>query len=271
MDISQPELERLRAQIRDAVVAVLRKRDAVGQPAAGQAASKSVIVLFMGDQMPAAEFFAQVGTLAGQGYRILAALSQSFSQFHGTSILGKLPKGAGLILADNEAQQHDAVRNSEALLAPGLSTNTAAKVALGIEDSVPSRLIRAMLVTGKPVCVGTDMVGHRQLMQDHMPGAPPAVVRIAEDHLHTVQQMGVRFTPGNLAGCVTEILRPEVNDTPERLSRQKPSAKRVFVTAEDVWEATSRGQKEMLVEPGAVVTDQAREYAASRGVVLRER
>lgn len=268
MPISQPELERLRAQIRDVVIAVLRKREAAPtSPPTG----KSVIVLFTSDQLPGDDFFAQISSLASQGYRTVAALSHSFTQFHGTSVMDRLPKGAGLLQADSEIQHRNAMLTADALLAPLLSSNTAAKIALGIEDSLPSRLVRGMLATGKPVCIGTDLPGHRQMLLDHTPGAPPAIVRVAEDHLHSVQQMGVRFASGNLAGCLTDILRPEVNETPERLARQKSPAKREFVTAEDVWNAMSRGQKELLYGRGAVITDEAHEYAASRGIALKER
>ncbi|MGI8906060.1 MAG: hypothetical protein ACR2IE_06175 [Candidatus Sumerlaeaceae bacterium] len=271
MDISQPELERLRAQIREVVIAVLRRREAQG--AAGQAGpeGRTLIVLFTLDLMPGDDFFAEVASLAGQGYRIVAAPSHTFSQFHGNSVLEKLPKGTGLLQANDEKQQSDAVRSADALIAAFVSTNTASKVAAGIEDSMPSRLIRGMLMSGKPVCVATDLSAHRQMIQDGAPGAAHAIVRVADDHLHKLQQMGVRFTSGNLASCIAEIFRPEINETPERLAKQRMAPKRQFITAEDVWNAMSRGQKELLYTPGTVITDEAREYAASRGIVLREK
>jgi hypothetical protein len=274
LDISQTDLEKLRAQIRDVVVAVLRRREQAGSlspsgSALPKATGRSLIVLFTGDQLPADEFFANVATLAGQGYAVIAALSHSFQQVHRSAVMAKLPKGATELTGDESAENHWS-RTAEALVAPHLSSNTVAKLALGIQDSLPSRLLREMLAIGKPVCVATDLVGHRELQQNRAPGAPPALVRIGEDHLHTVQQMGVRFAAGNIASCLTEILRPEINETPERLAKSKPTAKREFVTAEDVWTAMSKGHKDFLYPRNAIVTDQAREYAQSRGITLRE-
>jgi hypothetical protein len=268
LTLSQPELERLRAQIREVVIAVLRKREAAPVVLPG---GKSVIVLFTGNAMPADDFFAQVATLAGQGYTVVAALGRTFEQFNGEKVMERLPKGAVQLDRRCEVRQREAARTAEALVAPSLSTNSAGKIALGLEDNVASRLVRAMLAAGKPVCVGMDLPGHRQLLAEQAPGMPPAMVRVAEDHLHMVQQMGVRFAAGNLANCLTTILTPEVNETPDRLARNKPSPKREFITAEDVWNALAAGKKELLHSPSAIITDEAREYAAMRGVALKSR
>lgn len=251
------ELDKLKAEIRRLVVAALQRLQsgpALLAPVASD--GKPLLVLITGHETPGADFMAQVKSLSGQGFRPVFAVSRTASEnavsFEGASILSH---------EENEAKVRDTARQAVALVAPHLSANTAAKAALGIRDSLPSQLLGYMLEQGKPVCIGAAP----QAMQ----AASPGYQRLQNGHLSTLQQMGVRFVEKGIAECVSELFRPVMNETPERLAKQKPALKREFVTAEDVWAAQSRGAKELVHGANAVVTDQAREYAASRGITLR--
>ena len=100
--------------------------------------------------------------------------------------------------------------------------------------------------------------------------APPPVLRTAEDHLRKLQQLGIQFikTP-SLARVVQNHFTPVVNETPARLARTRPTPKREFVTAEDVWRVASHGGTILTHAHDAVITDQARDQAAMKGIELR--
>ncbi len=267
MDLTQ-DLEQLRNIIRAAVVEVLKQRSASAAVGA-LPGDKQLVLLFTSGQAPSPEFLSGVSALAKLGFRFSAGFSHTFAQLQDVNaLLAKLPPVGNLPLGD-EAAIAGAVRHSLAVVAPCVSENTAAKLSLGIQDSGPSILLAQAIAAGKPVFVACDLPAHRDAFSQRNPGASPVRERIHADHLHALQQMGVQFVPSNLAEAVQAQFTPQVNETPERLAKQRPTPKRQFITAEDVWEAISRGQKELVHPRTAVVTDQAREYADARNFILK--
>jgi hypothetical protein len=261
---------RLRALVREIVVSTLER--AVDTPPTPSATKReSLLLLFMGRNAVEDDFFLQAEYLAGRDHSLAAVFSHSFRNSGNTdSVLARLPRGTAHFDAASESELLSLTRNSRALVAPDLSLNTAAKVVLGIADSIPSFLIQQFLVSGKlavicrdPAAAGTTLFGNHATV-------PPALSRAAEDHLHMIRQLGLRFTPvGGLCDTLASAFHIPVNETPERLARTRTPMKREFITVEDVWKALSQGRKEIVISAGAVVTDEAREYAARSGVAFQ--
>lgn len=268
MEQSPTDIEALRARICEEVIAAVRAMEE--RTTKAPSGRRQVVLLFMSRSMPESDFFAQVATLGKQGFVFGAALSSSFASFNpAAALLANLPSGTRLI-SSAEADLAHAAKAADALIAPTISANTAAKVANGIEDSIPSVLMTDVLLSGKPVCIGRELATFGRSYSEAHPAIPPAMFGTIESNLHKLQHLGVRFVcPAGLAECVAGQFQEFKNETPERLARTRPSPKRVFVTAEDVWEATSGGKKELVHPRDAIVTDQAREYAVTRGIILR--
>jgi hypothetical protein len=87
--------------------------------------------------------------------------------------------------------------------------------------------------------------------------------------LRKLQQIGIQFIDtASLARIVQAHFTPVVNETPARLARTRPTQKREFVTAEDVWRVASHGGKVLNHARDAIITDQARDQAAMKGIEL---
>lgn len=229
------------------------------------------MLLFMGRQLVGEDFYAQIATLSQQGYAFFAAFSRTFcSFFEPQQILPRLPQATQHIISLAERDLVKAATACEGLVTPAVSLNSAAKVASAISDSAPTWLFTEMLLASKPVFVGTDLANAGQVVAGKNTSLPPALASTVENHFHKLQQIGVRFSPvESLALNVASAFRKEVNETPQRLARQRPAYHREFVTVEDVWKALSRGQKELVHPSDAVITDEARDYARNRGIGLR--
>lgn len=270
-------MDQLRERVRAEVIAAVQ-RLGLGVPAKGAAPASQwsggenrLLVLFSSREPVSETFFTQLKALASQNYSFLAVFSRTFTSFHPPQeILAHMPKNTQHVISLAEQELAAAAESCRAVLAPNLSLNTAAKLAVGICDSSPTCIITDALVNGRLVFVARDLAEMSAAVPRQFTAAPPAFVRTAEDHLRKVQQLSVQFVSADaLSSAVIRAFTPVQNETPERLAKTRPIRKREFITAEDVWKVVSRGQKELVHSRDAIVTDQAREYAQSRGVALK--
>lgn len=232
---------------------------------------RRLLALFMSREPASEEYFAQLASLAAQGYAFTAAFSRTFEQTHSIdAVLSMLPpETPRLTGAATEPELLQAGVRCQAVVAHAVSANTAAKVAQGMDDSLPALLLRQALLGGKPVFIGHDLPRLERELAESSPAAPPALIRATVDAFHRLQNVGARFVEsGRLAAEVAAAFHQPVNETPARLARTKPSPRRVFITAEDVWSAAARGLRELPHPPDAIVTDAARDEALARGIQL---
>jgi|GEM_PF-2250415 hypothetical protein len=277
------DMENLRDRVRAEVIAALQALEnsaAVSPPSntpnAATAPTQPPIpvsetaILFTGSQPPSADFMKELSNLAAAGRSFALLLSHTYAQFHDpAATLKLLPAGTRLISPENEVDFAALCAHFTAVIAPHFSTNTTAKIALGIADSAPTRLVASCLAADKPIFVGTDIAALSRDLADQLAAAPPPVLRTAEDHLRKLQQIGIQFIDtASLARIVQAHFTPVVNETPARLARTRPTQKREFVTAEDVWRVASHGGKVLNHARDAIITDQARDQAAMKGIEL---
>lgn len=274
MPVSDAELRQL---VRSLVVAALeRKRGeepAVQATSAATPPAKLLLALFTGSAPLADDFLPQLAFLAAQGFSFGAAFSHTFSATHDVeAVTASLP--ALVLRLDPSSPETELLKTAGAavgLITPTLSGNSSAKVVQGIEDSLPSLMLRRLLLAGRPVFVAQDLPLLERSFTEAHPGATPPLLRSVVDPLHRLQLFGVRFvSPDRMAAEVAALFTVSVNETPARLAKTRSSPKRVFITAEDVSSAASEGRKELVHPADAVVTDAAREAAVARGVALRE-
>jgi len=235
------------------------------------AQSRALLVLFSGTRWPEPIVFDQLTALAQAGHRLTCVLSHSFRSLFGNRMAQSMfAPGISCAAEADEPQLHALTKQADALLVACLSPNSAAKLTLGLADSLPTIALRLALEAGKPVIVAEDSAA---LRQNAVPaGAPPKLRRLAEDAFHGLSEMGVRFVPASELGrAVDAAFFVPVNETPERLAKTRPRKQRMFVTTEDVWKAASQGHKQLVVPEDAVITDEARDQARRVGLeILRQ-
>ena len=265
-------MDALRARVRVEVIAALKalENSAAAPPKPLIPVEETAMVL-TGSQPPSEGFLKELGKLAIAGRSFACVLSHTFAQFVAPEAAAKsLPAGTRIVCIESEADFAAQCEHFTAIIAPRFSINTSAKLALGISDSAPTRLVSICLAAGKPIFVGSDIAALSRELADQLAAAPPPVLRTAEDHLRKLQQLGIQFVEtASLARVVQSHFTPIVNETPARLARTRPTAKREFVTAEDVWRVASHGGIVLTHARDAVITDQARDQAAMKGIELR--
>lgn len=111
------------------------------------------------------------------------------------------------------------VRETDMMLVPTLSMNTAARLALGLMDSLFSTLVLGALLADKPVvaiCDGADPYGNGGLIfSDEFVGSPALRAKMVQN-LSTLIDYGVHLVPEE--GFVPQVMRlmqAEISAAPE--------------------------------------------------------
>lgn len=273
--VREPNPSQLRELVREVVMRVLSEKSAdtassPPQSLASRVSGRGALFLFTGRASPSQTFFSEAAAIAGGGFAAEALFSFSFKRFFGPeTILARMPTGCVHVDTSCEMRLTAHVEKASVVVAPELSVNTMAKLAAGIDDSIPLFALSAALRRGTPVFVGSDTQTVEAGFGGLFSNAAPAALRLAVDNLHRVRGLGVRFVPEErLAAEVAAAFRVVPNETPERLARVRQPLTREFITAEDVWKARAAGLKQLRLPPLAVVTDEAREKAAREGIEL---
>ncbi|MCX7017674.1 MAG: hypothetical protein NTY46_01505 [Candidatus Sumerlaeota bacterium] len=268
--MTDSDIAKLRERVRAEVVATLRQSDLTADVAAASA-SHHLLLLFMGREEPPGDFLAQIADLSQRQYSFSAAFSYSFKRFFKPEeVMRQLPGNTEYLASNCERELLSVANRCEGLLAPGISLNTAAKIARGMDDSIPTFHMTQMICEGKLVVIARDIAQMGRALRERRPNAPPAWLQTAEKPLHDMARMGVRFAPVvELAAVVADAFHIAPNETPARLARQRPVTKREFVTAEDVIRAQAMNQKTLTHSPDAIVTSEAREHAERIGIALQ--
>ncbi|MFZ5950121.1 MAG: flavoprotein [Candidatus Rifleibacteriota bacterium] len=136
-----------------------------------------------------------------------------------------------------------------------LSLNSLAKFALGIQDSLPSRLFFEATRLGKPV-----------LLNDHF---LPAINDQMNPHLVRTYR---KHWEGLLSGTVSGFNLENLESTSVKILRNRTAVavktgERQIITREDVTIA-AESLEPFKVPVGAIITDLAREEAEKRGVIF---
>lgn len=233
------------------------------------------LAVFSGAIAPSDSLLDALAALVGSGAELLGLPSLTFRL---TRLYGSADPLRGLPLfgaPDDEAALERTLERARFVLAPNPSANTLAKLAAGIEDSVPTRALAGALRLGKPLIIVEEPPSRAGLAADN--GAAPSAAKSAApvaanpraDRIRALASRGAFVTePGRLPQDVFEALWP-TRERPYEPPAPKPVPMRPIVTKEDVYEVFRMGAPELVVPADAIVTGEALEDAARRALIIR--
>ncbi|RCK80692.1 MAG: hypothetical protein OZSIB_3005 [Candidatus Ozemobacter sibiricus] len=145
------------------------------------------------------------------------------------------------------------------LVVAPLSLNSLAKFALGLRDSFPARVFGAMADLGRPILLETSGLPRPDTRIN------PHYAKIYRRYWETLNGGSIAgFTPETFAAVIDRLVR-----TRRALAGQPPAlAGRRVITRDDVL-AAYQAMTPLVVPPGTLLTDLAREEAEARGVPIR--
>jgi hypothetical protein len=279
-EIIEEEIARYLSDLSAEPPASLPARQAGASPPlrAGLKNELSILVLFDGAHSPPVcqegaldEVFTQLHALS-RLYRLIGLAAEDFSTayppdfLHQRCTIEMLPADIG------SGELETAIAQSELLLAPVLTHTTLVKVALGLGDSLWScALLRALLMEKKVIAISDFAFAEiEQSAALIVKPAPTSLSNLMHQYRERLRQWGMEFiAPCDIFRCVEEAIVGARSDRSESTSSrpQRPKARQI-VTVEDLQRTKQFGQKAFHVERDAIVTDEAKDYAAREGISL---
>lgn len=216
------------------------------------------VVLLTGEVPPAPAIVTQLHRLRSGWPAIHVLPSLTFRLRCLEAARGDLTPFAFVSDPDDEAAVARLLERAGWIAAPDLSANTLAKAVLGVEDSVPSRAVGLALRRARPL-----------LLIESSAAGPLAHDSDRLQRLRELERRGAVLTkPERLPDDLRRALSPPQSRLYEPPPGRSPE-RRAVITGEDIYEAHRQGRRILEVPRGAIVTAQAVEDAARRGIELR--
>lgn len=216
---------------------------------------QKIYALFTGGTAKLSEAICQIKLLIQNGYHVKVILSESATRVIKVDKIREI-QGIENIFCEPDPSVYsvDIVQDADAIVVPILTRNSAAKVALGICDTLVTNIIMHALIAGKLViaaknsadpegidclCVGTSKT-------------PPALIHIAKEYLKKLESYGVKLVDA------TEIAQFFI---------ENKNIKRELVTYETINELP-QDIKQIEIKRGSIITPLAKDRAKERNIKI---
>ncbi len=150
---------------------------------------QSLAVVFLGSDIELEAAFKFLKRCKLSGKRMTFIFSEAAQHVLSVPQLVKRLKPARLITDQPYAELASLVQGFGQVYVPNLTQNTAAKLAVGIQDDFVTNLLWKCLALNKPVYSNSDSVAHGWVESN----LNPAMERTINGHLETLKAYGMRF------------------------------------------------------------------------------
>lgn len=216
---------------------------------------RNIYALFTGGSAKVLEAINQIKLLVQNGYNVRVILSESATKVIKTEKIREIPGIEDIFCEPNPSiYSVNIVQSSDAIVVPILTRNSAAKIALGICDTLVTNIIMHALIAGKPVIAARNSADPEG--QDCIcigtPQTPPALIQIAKDYLKRLESYGVKLVD------VSEIAQYFIGNK---------NIKRELVTYDTIKELP-QDIKQIEIKRGSIITPLAKDLAKERDIKI---
>ncbi|MDR3589832.1 MAG: flavoprotein [Negativicutes bacterium] len=226
-----------------------------------------ILALFTGGTIGLAPGLAALGELRSRPTDIGVVLSPAAENVIGAARIKEALGPDIPLLTTRDPYPGKMLRETDVVVVPVLTQNTAAKLARAFSDTVVTTLVLQALMLGKPVLVAVNAADPHDgwRVSAGMGRAPAGLARMLQDNLKKIEGLGVRLVDvRQLAGETGRFFERNLTRQPAAAA----AATKVLIDAAAVKAAQINGSRRLDVPRGAVVTPLAVDAARDLGVEL---
>ncbi len=255
---------------------------------------KSALVLYSGAMLGFADAMEGLKSLKEQGWKLTVAMSESAADIITRERIERELAPEAIVTEGSPVNYRKLVEESNFVLIPSLSINTAAKVVNCISDNLLTRIISRSMIVGKPIIASIDGCcpenEQRAKMGFHVTEAYKAKLR---SNLEDLRSFGIVLTTSkNLAhkankvfyskysfsnDCKTEIKKESTAsqtkeskgaacDLKSQAKSQAVKLDKKIISKSDI--VINQQYQTIIVQKGALVTALAKDEAYKRGITV---
>lgn len=223
---------------------------------------KKALIIFTGGTIGFNESIQQIRKLLEDGWNLKVLLSKS-AEFVLTSKLIKEQLKIEDIYLESEVTDIKALYTGiDLLIIPVLTINTAAKIALGISDTLATYIVSCGIMKGIPIVAAKDACDLKNSTRLSLgyDKTPAVYLNKINSYLNTLEEYGIKLVDSN------ELYDAVVHNTNQFEFQSNILNKRV-ITTEDIIKAKQKNE-EIIVPEDAIVTLLAYDVAEEMGVKI---
>jgi hypothetical protein len=227
---------------------------------------RRITVLLLGSDISLDSAFKSLAKLRESGYLLTVVMSNAAEHLVGRDHLEEAVQPYRVITGTCYEGAQGLVRNTDVVIVPNLTQNTIAKVAVGVQDDVPSMLLWQFLLQNVRVIVNTDSIRHAWFSID----GNPKMKKIMESHIKTLADFGASMIEHH---DYEAILMRDMLPTQQAKRSQRPEQKGQTsgtprVITESWLRALPASSRQIAIEKGMMITPLAKDLAKSMGVEI---
>lgn len=239
--------------------------------------SKKILAIICGGKTAAEEGIAEISKLCSAGCDLKVVLTPAGEQIVGKKLQSRLPH-IPVFTQDSDTTAIDLLKDTDLIIVPVLTLNSAAKIAHGITDNLATNLIMMGLLNGMPVYAAQDACDIENLiLKKVFPDINnPYYKSIFNENLKILQKIGINMTSAMKLG------ERVLNDFSNKNYGNTVSVEKkvdTFVSPgfkDNVYEGRILSTAEMSVFTGSIlrvshttlVTPAAKDMARERGIEI---
>ncbi len=199
---------------------------------------EKVLALFTGGYTKLSEALTQIEKLIQASCSVDVVMSQSATKVIGQDKIRSISGIASLVCEpDDSISSLEAIQKSDVIIVPVLTRNSAAKLALGITDTLVTNILMQALISAKPVIAARNAADPNDADCPcvRMPDTPLGLIKLAENYLQKLESYGIKLVDASeIAGIVLSDTKKADSleqklITPETINNLSPNTKRISV------------------------------------------
>lgn len=239
-------------------------------PVAAQEESTQIqhkaLVIFTGGTIGFEQGLAEIKKLQDLCFAVTVVLSVSAQEVLGMERI-KEELGSHIpIVTAQSPYPGKLLRDTDILIVPVLTQNTAAKLAYTLSDTMVSTLILQGLMMGKPVIAASNAADPLDSWraQYTMGNASPGLVQALQHNLQKLAGYGIELVPVDTIAAVSQQrFKPK-----EKAAVNILATKKTVLDAATIQAAAQNGSKKIVISKGTIVTPLAKDIARDYGVEI---
>ncbi len=229
--------------------------------------SQKALVIFTGGTIGFEQGLAEIKKLQDLCVSVTVVLSASAEKVLGIQrITEELGSHIHIVTAQSP-YPGNILRETDIVIVPVLTQNTAAKLAYTLSDTMVSTLILQGLMMGKPVIAAFNAADPLDSWraQYKMGESAPGLVQALQANLKKLKAYGIQLVPvQDIAGVSQQLLHPKE----EQAAVNSLTNKKTILDAASIQTAAQNGSTSITVLKGTIITPLARDVARDCGVEI---
>lgn len=229
------------------------------------------LVLFSGAAIGFAEAMEGLKKLKQDGWELQLALSNSAERVLTENTIQEILGPSNIILERNVTGLKPLYSGVDLLIIPTLTMNSAAKIALGIEDSMITDIVAHAIMQGIPIIAakdGCDLQNPVRL-QLGMNKAPIAYLNKMKEQLLTLEAYGIKLVDAKQLYEYASKKNSFIEETTELETVESiHKINKKVLSRTDIIETANKG-KILMVSSQTIITSLAKDTAKELGVIIK--